>query len=580
MIVGILNVIYGIAAIDNANFYVNGANYVISDLNTWGWVVLLTGAAQFLTAFGVWARNTFATWLGIAFACLNAIGMLLMLPAYPLLSISLFAVDVLVVYGLAVHGGHRRRPDAAAAPAAAAARGGGAMPSARCWCSARSSAILSIVSVWANRQLLNADNWADTSTELLANQAVRTQVAGYLVDEVYANVDVSAELANALPPRLKPLAGPAAGGLRNAAENVTERALGRPRVQQAWRSANQLAAERFIAIAEGKSQFVTISGETVYLDLRALLLDLVQRLGLSGRLVGRIPPGAGRIAIVTSRQASAVQDVASALRGLAVVLPLAAFLLLAGAVAAARGRRRETLRAVGWCLVIAGVVVLVAREIAGNRVVDSLARTDAVVPAAQATWSIGTSMLKDIAWAMILGGIPVIAAAWLAGATRPAVALRRAMAPWLREEPAVAYAVAGVLVLLVIAWGPIPATRMVVPVLVMIGLVALGVAALRRQAAREFPHATRRAGAQPSGTSASSAPARASAALLHRSRGSSAGRCGRRRQRRRRTWRRRAAGYPAAERIALLERLAALHERGLLSDEELAAEKAALPRWR
>jgi hypothetical protein len=107
MIVGILNIIYGIAAIDDANFFVNGANYVISDLNTWGWVVLLTGAAQFLTAFGVWARNTFATWAGIGFACLNAIGVLLMLPAYPLLSIALFAVDVLVVYGLAVHGGRR-----------------------------------------------------------------------------------------------------------------------------------------------------------------------------------------------------------------------------------------------------------------------------------------------------------------------------------------------------------------------------------------------------------------------------------------------------------------------------------------
>jgi hypothetical protein len=107
LIVGTLNVIYGIAAIDDANFFINGAKYVISDLNTWGWVVLLTGAAQILTAFGVWARSTFATWLGIAFACMNAIGVLLMLPAYPLLSLSLFAVDVLIVYGLAVHGGHR-----------------------------------------------------------------------------------------------------------------------------------------------------------------------------------------------------------------------------------------------------------------------------------------------------------------------------------------------------------------------------------------------------------------------------------------------------------------------------------------
>lgn len=108
MLVGILNVVYGIAAIDNSKFFVNGAKYVISDLNTWGWVVLITGAAQILTALGVWARNTFATWLGVAFAGLNAIGILLMIPAYPFLAISIFAIDILVIYGLAVHGGHRR----------------------------------------------------------------------------------------------------------------------------------------------------------------------------------------------------------------------------------------------------------------------------------------------------------------------------------------------------------------------------------------------------------------------------------------------------------------------------------------
>jgi len=108
MLVGILNVIYGIAAIDNSKFFVNGAKYVISDLNTWGWVVLITGALQVLAALGVWARNTLATWAGVFFAGLNAIGVLLMLPAYPFLSLSLFAVDLLVIYGLAVHGGHRR----------------------------------------------------------------------------------------------------------------------------------------------------------------------------------------------------------------------------------------------------------------------------------------------------------------------------------------------------------------------------------------------------------------------------------------------------------------------------------------
>ena len=106
MIVGVLNIVYGIAAIGNSSFFVNDAKYVISSLNTWGWVVLIIGIVQLLTAFGVWARNTFATWLGVAIASLSAIAQLLMISAYPLLSIALFAIDLAVVYGLAVHGGH------------------------------------------------------------------------------------------------------------------------------------------------------------------------------------------------------------------------------------------------------------------------------------------------------------------------------------------------------------------------------------------------------------------------------------------------------------------------------------------
>ncbi len=106
LILATLNIIYGIGAIDDSTFFVNDAKYVFSDLNTWGWIVLLTGCAQMLCAFGVWARNGIATAGGIAFAGLNAIVQLLMIPAYPFLSIALFGVNLLVIYGLAVHGGH------------------------------------------------------------------------------------------------------------------------------------------------------------------------------------------------------------------------------------------------------------------------------------------------------------------------------------------------------------------------------------------------------------------------------------------------------------------------------------------
>src|SRR4051812_2519710 len=76
-------------------------------------------------------------------------------------------------------------------------------------CGATILAVLSIFAVWANRQLLDADNWADTSAAMLNNDEIRTQVSTYLVDEVYANADVSGQIASALPRRLKPLAGPA-----------------------------------------------------------------------------------------------------------------------------------------------------------------------------------------------------------------------------------------------------------------------------------------------------------------------------------------------------------------------------------
>lgn len=415
--------------------------------------------------------------------------------------------------------------------------------------------VLSIFAVWADRQALNADNWAETSTALLENDDIRGQVSAFLVDEVYANTDVQAELATALPPRLQPLAGPAAGGLRTLAERTTNRALGRPRVQEAWRTANQATAQQFIDIVEGDSTAVTTSGNAVVLDLRAVLLDIVNRLGLPGTLANRIPPTAGRITIMSADQASTVENAVSAVKALAVVLPLLALALLALAVYLARGRRRQTLMAAGIDLVIAGLLVLIARSIIGTQVVDSLTTTDAVRPAAEAAWSIGTRMLRDIAQAAIVIGIPVIVAAWLAGPMPAAVALRRAAAPWLRDRPEVAYGVAAAAVLAVIAWEPIPATRMVVPVLIMIALVIAGVAVLRRQTALEFPDAE---------IGATSASIRAAAGRMRQALSGS------------RTAPGAAAATPGGDRLDTLERLSELHDHGVLDDEEFASEKASV----
>ena len=106
--VAVLNIIWGIAAIGNSSFFVQDTRYIFSELNTWGWIVLIIGALQLAAAFSIWAGGTFGRWFGIAVATVNAIVALLSIPAYPFWSLAIFAVDVLVIYGLAAYGGDRR----------------------------------------------------------------------------------------------------------------------------------------------------------------------------------------------------------------------------------------------------------------------------------------------------------------------------------------------------------------------------------------------------------------------------------------------------------------------------------------
>ena len=103
-IVGTLNIVYGIAAIDNSSFYAANAKYVITDLNTFGWFLLGVGTIQFLAAFGIWARSGWARWVGIISAGVNAILQMFFISGFPLLSVTLFSIDILVIYGLLAYG--------------------------------------------------------------------------------------------------------------------------------------------------------------------------------------------------------------------------------------------------------------------------------------------------------------------------------------------------------------------------------------------------------------------------------------------------------------------------------------------
>ncbi len=104
LVLGTMNVIEGIAAISNAHFFVHNTNYVFGDLNAWGWAVLCVGVAQLVVALGVFVKNQFARWTGVVVLGLNAIAQLLIMPAYPFWSLTLFSIGIIGLYGLVAYG--------------------------------------------------------------------------------------------------------------------------------------------------------------------------------------------------------------------------------------------------------------------------------------------------------------------------------------------------------------------------------------------------------------------------------------------------------------------------------------------
>jgi hypothetical protein len=117
MFAGILNFIWGIAAIDDSAFFTDEGRYVIfDDLNTWGWLLLIVGILQVAAAISIWNRGTFGQVFGIFSATVNALILLFTVNAFPFAAFMLFLVDILIIYGLAVYGGPLRAGPAETRP--------------------------------------------------------------------------------------------------------------------------------------------------------------------------------------------------------------------------------------------------------------------------------------------------------------------------------------------------------------------------------------------------------------------------------------------------------------------------------
>jgi len=105
MIVGLINIIYGIGAVDGANIFVNDQRYILTDLSTMGWVLIILGAIQIVGGLSLFVGNTFGRIIGLVGAGLGAVGALLSIgDGNPWWSLAVFALCIYIIQGILVYG--------------------------------------------------------------------------------------------------------------------------------------------------------------------------------------------------------------------------------------------------------------------------------------------------------------------------------------------------------------------------------------------------------------------------------------------------------------------------------------------
>jgi hypothetical protein len=349
-------------------------------------------------------------------------------------------------------------------------------------------AILSLLAGYIRFQALDTDTVEATAGELIADEDIRNEIAATLVDQLFANVDVEQVLEEQLPASQKGLALPIAGAIRLGADRAAQQLLERPRAQELWVRTIAASHRNLLRVLEDDTGPISTEDGNVVLDLQPLLIQFGDRVAILGRVNERIlaRPDAGRITIVEADQLETAQDLTQLLKVLGMWLWLMPLALWALALWLARGRRRDILRMIGISAIVAGLLVLVIRRIAGSVVVDELADTESLQKAAGDAWDILTQQLQDGGITLTGIGLLLLVAVWIAGPSSSATGARGWLAPYIARAE-IAFGGAAVLLGLLVWWGPTVQTQRWQLVLATAIFLALGVEVLRRQTAKEFP---------------------------------------------------------------------------------------------
>ena len=345
--------------------------------------------------------------------------------------------------------------------------------------------VFSTLNTWVERRLLDTDSWVDASTALLDDDAVREELTLRLVTALYDNVDVGDAIDDQLPEQLVGLGGPLAGVLRDPLTDTADRLLQTEQVQAVWKEANRNAHGIVVAILEDDaSDNLSTTDGVVVIDLGGVLRQVGEQIGLPDGVLDAIPDDAGLFEVVDSDRLESAQSSIKIIKILSVVFFLVVIALFCGAIYLADNWRRAAVRNVGAATALGGFIVLVALRL-GIGFVAGKPDTEGSRAAAKSILTIGTELLRQSAWSEILIGLLIVLGASLIGPARYAKRARHYIAQGFQHSTVGTWIGLAVLALAVLTWSPFSAGGNWLTVLIVLGIIIIGIEALRRTSLTE-----------------------------------------------------------------------------------------------
>ena len=273
-------------------------------------------------------------------------------------------------------------------------------------------AILSVVVVYARNELLNTDTFVATVAPLAKDKAVQTTVATKVSDNLLASSDLEQRVKNALPAKADFLANPIAGAVHTATYNITLQLVQSERFQKLWEQALRQSHTQLNNLLLGNKvgAFQSTNGE-VTVNLSQVEAAAKQELSSRGlSVVNKIPDYTGApFVLFQSDQLAKLQRWVRFLNHLALVLPIVAILLFAGAVLLAKDRRRGLVHASSG-LAVSMAVLLIAAKVGRNQYLSSLHPNQSKAANAAIIDTVDAALLDSIRTVLVVAAVVAVIA--------------------------------------------------------------------------------------------------------------------------------------------------------------------------